>query len=89
MQEHENLNATGTEWILQRLAQLSRSSSGWGDEVRAIDSELSRVDHDTVNYRGHDSEGLAYLKTYAEALSARKASLMALVRAGNYPRFRG
>ncbi|GAC1689517.1 MAG: hypothetical protein PVS2B2_27960 [Candidatus Acidiferrum sp.] len=89
MQEHENLEATGAEWLRQRLAQLSRSGTGWGEEVRAIDKELSRVDRDTLNYRGRDTEGLDYLQKYADALRSRKASLVGLVGAGNYPRFRG
>jgi hypothetical protein len=88
MQQHD-LNSTGEVWLLERIAQIHRNSSGWANEYRAIDSELSQVDQDIVNYRGHDSEGLVYLKKYAEALGSRKDSLVTLVREGNYPRFRG
>ena len=87
--QQDYLNSTGELWRLERIAQIHRNSSGWADEYRAIDLELSQVDHDIVNYRGRDSEGLAYLKKFAEALGSRKDPLVALVREGNYPRFRG
>lgn len=86
--QQEHLNSTGELWRLERIAQIHRNCSGWTDEYRTIDRELSQVDHDIVNYRGHDAEGLAYLKKYAEALSSRSTSLVALVREGNYQRFR-
>jgi hypothetical protein len=85
----DHLNSTGELWLLERIAQIHRNSSGWADEYRALDRELSQVDQDILNYRGQDAEGLAYLKKYAETLGSTKDSLVALVRGGNYPRFRG
>ena len=85
----DHLSSTGELWRLERIAQIHRNSSGWADEYRAIDRELSLVDHDIVNYRGQDPGGPAYLRKYAQDLGSRKDSLVALVREGNYPRFRG
>jgi len=87
MQEQQQLDATGEQWIQGRLVQLSRQNEGWAREMSAIEKELSQVHLDIEKWKGSDEQGLAYLKHYAEVLRARTDSLTQQVREGNYPRF--